>query len=357
MKKYLLIIPLIALIVAILGCEKDILQKTTGTIPIIDRVTFNYSELNHSLFIAAAIDDPQGWDNLDSVIFNLYRIDTVTSISGTPFLNGKLCDDGPPRDIITHDGVFSYLIDSTELGSYEGYYRVYIQAYDLDGNVSDSSTATELVQANSAPELYLLSAPTSFEKWDTLKFYIRGTDIQGYDDMVGIYYSILRPDGYYGTDDSWFLRDDGILGDEKAGDGIFTVFHPSNPESRYQGLYIFYFFAEDYSGAMSDTIAIKITNPGVHITAPPSYATLHYNDILHIAWESAYISQVKVEYSLNANLPTADWVAVDTVAAALGNYDWVVPSLQSSNSCKVRVSDLSKPLRYDVNDYYLVIIP
>lgn len=356
MKKYFLLITIIALIVGLLDCEKNILEETTGTIPTIESITLNYSELNHSLFIAAEIDDPQGLGNLDSVVFNLYRIDAITALSGTLFLSGELTDGGPPRDIITHDGVFSYLIDSTELGSYEGYYRVSIQAYDLDGNVSDSSTATELVQANTPPQIYLLSAPTSFEKWDTLKFYLRVTDLQGYDDIATVPYSILRPDGQY-FNRYFELNDDGVGGDEEAGDGIFTVFQPSNPESRYQGLYTFYFFAEDYSGAMSDTLTVKITNPGIHITAPSTSVTLHYGDPLRIEWESAYISRVVIEYAFDANLVTPDWVAVDTVAAALGQYDWVVPSLQSSNSCKVRVSDLNKPLRSDVNDNYLVIIP
>ncbi|MCK9559923.1 MAG: hypothetical protein M0R44_05705 [Candidatus Marinimicrobia bacterium] len=354
MKKYLLLITIIALIVGLLDCEKNILEETTGTIPTIENITINYSELNHSLFITAEIDDPQGLGNLDSVVFNLYRIDAITALSGTLFMSGELTDGGPPRDIIIHDGVFSYLIDSTELGSYEGYYRVFIQAYDLDGNVSESSTATELVQTNTRPEIYLLSDQTNFEKWDTLYFYVRVTDLQGYQDIAGVYYGILQPDNAYLT---FYMRDDGEIPDDNAEDGVFSAYASKNPESTLQGLYTFYFYAKDFSGAMSDTVTVKITNPGIHITAPSTSVTLHYGNTLRIEWESAYISRVVIEYAFDANLVTPDWVAVDTVAAALGQYDWVVPSLQSSNSCKVRVSDLNKPLRSDVNDNYLVIIP
>jgi len=336
-------------------CENNAVEQTTETIPEIKALTLNYSELNHSLFIAAEVEDAQGWENIDSVTFTLYQISTAAYLTGTLFLSGNLTDDGPPRDIITRDGVFSYLIDSTELGSYEGYYRVYVTAFDTDGNVSESTTGTELVQANSAPELYLLSAPTSFEKGDTLKFYFRVTDLQGYDDIAAVPYSILCPDDVY-FDRYYTLNDAGVSGDEVAGDGIFTIFQPTNPESILQGLYYFYFFAEDYSGAMSDTITVKITNPGVHITAPASTETLHFGNTMQITWESAYISQVKVEYAFNANLSLPDWVAADTVVAALGKYNWTVPSTQVTNYCKVRVSDLTNSARYDVNDDYLVIV-
>ncbi|HRS91712.1 MAG TPA: hypothetical protein P5028_06650, partial [Candidatus Marinimicrobia bacterium] len=169
--KRIIIAALFITILTLWTCENQSIVETVEPTPIIENLTLHYSELNHSLFIAAKVEDAQGWDNLDSVVFNLYRINTIDSMNGILFKSGKLSDDGPPRDIITQDGVFSYLIDSTELGSYEGYYRVFVQAYDADGNVSDSATATELVQANSPPEIFLLSAPTTFEKWDTLKFY------------------------------------------------------------------------------------------------------------------------------------------------------------------------------------------
>lgn len=353
--KRTLISGLLLIIIGLWSCGKNSVEQTTETVPEIKALTLNYSELNHSLFIAAEVEDAQGWENIDSVTFTLYQISTTAYLTGTLFLSGNLTDDGPPRDIITQDGVFSYLIDSTELGSYEGYYRVYATAYDTDGNISEAVTETGLVQANSSPELYLLSAPTSFEKGDTLKFYFRVTDLQGYDDIAAVPYSILRPDGVL-YDRYYTLNDAGVSGDEVAGDGIFTIFQPTNPASKLQGLYFFYIFAEDYSGAMSDTVTVKITNPGVHITAPASAETLHFGDNMQITWESAYINQVKVEYSFNADLSSPDWVAADTVVAALGKYNWTVPSTQVTNYCKVRVSDLTTSARYDVNDDYLVIV-
>jgi len=346
------------LLLAMLGlwsCANDSPEQSSDPIPKVTSVTLNYSEVNRSLFIAAQVADAQGWENVDSVTFNLYRVGASDSLTGELYLSGNLVDDGPPRDIITRDGVFSYLIDSTELGSYEGYYRVYITAYDIDGNLSESDTATELVQSNSAPELYLIDVPNTFEKGDTLKFYFRVTDIQGYDDIAHVWYSILRPDDVY-LPMFYTLNDNGVAGDEKAGDGLFTIFQPTNPASILQGLYYFYFYADDYSGAMSDTITVKITNPGIHITAPESAVTLHFGDTLQIAWESAYITQVKIEYAFDANVSSPNWIAADTLLAALKKYDWIVPSTQVTNYCKVRVSDLTTPKRYDVNDNYLVIV-
>jgi len=356
MKRIIIALSLPLIIATFWRCESNSLEKSAETNPVIKNVTFSYSELNKSLFIAAAVTDPQGWENIDSVAFTLYQIDTVSSETGQLFLSGRLSDDGPPADIITQDGVFSYLIDSAGLGGYEGYYRGNVRAYDADGNLSDSVTATELVQANSPPDVFILSAPTTFEKGDTLKFYARVSDLQGYDDIAAVPYSILRPDGEY-FNRFFSLHDDGVNGDELARDGIFTVFQPSNANSVLQGLYVFYFFAQDYSGAISDTIKVRITNPGVHVTEPAYSSTLHYGDNLHIAWESAYISQVKLEYSYNANISAPTWNTIATVVAALGEYNWVVPSGSTTNYCKIRVSDITTSKRNDVNDNYLVIAP
>lgn len=330
------------------------------TDPVIEAVTLNYSQLNKSLFIAAEVFDPQGVESIDSVIYYLFRRDSIQSDNETLFRSGRLYDIGPPLDIIRYDGVFSYLIDSTQLANNEGYYRVSVQAFDEDGNSSSIEEQETLVSPNSPPALYPLEIPRSFEKGDFVVFKIRVSDPQGYQDIAAVLFTVLRPDGTYRTDPSFFLSDAGPAsggwGDEIAGDGIFTTTIPTNANSHLQGDFTFYFYAEDIHGAVSDTLRRVLTNPGVHLTAPDNAITLTYNQTYTIEWESAYVNQVTIQYTTNANAATPEYTTITTTAAVLGAYEWTVPAVRSSE-CKVKIFDPSNPRRFDVSDNNFSISP
>jgi len=317
-------------------------QKTApSSNPVIENVTLHYSQLNKSLFISSEVTDPQGWETIDSVVFYLYRKDSVNSVEEPLFLTGQLVDVGPPLDIINRDDVFSYLVDSTTLADNDGYYRITVQAFDCDGNSSDIETESERVAPNSPPEIFPLSVSDSFEKGDTLIFKLRITDQQGSQDIASATYSVLRPDGEFISDPSFYLSDTGPAGDygdQYANDGVYTVYQPSNPNSKLQGLYIFYFVAKDIHGATSDTLKANITNPGITLLSPNYSDTLYTTHTYRIEWKSAYISNVKLEYTTNNNATTPSYQNIATVTASTGYYDWSVPNASSSH-CKVRISD------------------
>jgi len=338
-------------------------QKTApSSDPVIESVTLHYYQLNKTLFISAEVTDPQGWETIDSVLFYLYRKDSVDSGEEALFRSGQLIDIGPPLDIINRDDVYSYLIDSTTLADNDGYYRVTVQAFDNDGNFSDIETASELVAPNSPPEIFLIEAPNSFEKGDFVRFKVRATDPQGKDDISYVTFSVLKPDGNYQSGDTsgWYMLDTGPLsglwGDEIANDGIYTITFQTNLHSELQGDFTFYFFSEDIHGAVSDIIEKKITNPGVTLRSPIYSDTLRSTYIYRIKWESAYISNVKLEYTINANDVIPIYRDIATVPASTGFYDWTVPYSTSSH-CKVRISDPANPNRYDVSDNEFQIIP
>lgn len=335
-------------------------QKTSpSSDPVIENVTLHYSQLNISLFISSEVTDPQGWETIDSVVFYLYRKDSVDSANEYLFLTGQLVDVGPPMDIIDRDDVFSYLVDSTTLADNDGYYRVTVQAFDSDGNSSDIETKSELVAPNSPPEIFPLSVPDSFEKGDTLIFKLRITDQQGSQDIASVTYSVFRPDNEFISDPSFYLSDAGPAGgygDQYANDGVYTVYQSSNPDSKLQGLYIFYFVAKDIHGATGDTLKANITNPGVTLISPNYSDTLYTTHTYPIEWESAYISRLKLEYTTNANADTPSYRNIETVTASTGYYDWSVPDASSSH-CKVRISDPDNSNRFDVSDNEFTIIP
>jgi len=350
---------LIGILLTTVACVKTT-HEDLRTDPVIETVTLNYSQLNKSLFIAAEVFDPQGIETIDSVVYYLFRRDSIQSASEDLFRTGKLYDIGPPPDIISLDGVFSYLIDSTQLANNEGYYRVRVQAFDEDGNSSSIEEQEALVFPNSPPVLYPLEIPRSFEKGEFVIFKIRVTDPQGYQDIAAVLFTVLQPNGTYMTDPSFFLSDAGPAsggwGDEIAGDGIFTTTIPTKANSELQGDFVFYFYAEDLYGAVSDTLRRVLTNPGVHLLAPSDAVALTFNQKYIIRWESAYVNQVTVQYTTNANAATPEYTTITTTAAALGAYEWTVPAIRSSE-CKIKIFDPSNPRRYDVSDNNFSISP
>jgi len=335
-------------------------QKTApSSDPVIESVTLNYSQSNKSLFISAEVIDPQGSEDLDSVYYTLSWKDTTKSASYSVVGSGALFDDGTHWDIIEKDGVYSCLIDSVDLAYHYGYFQVTIQAIDVNGNESDLNIKETEVLPNEPPEIFPLYVPDSFEKGDTLTFKLRITDQQGSQDIASVTYSVFRPDNEFISDPSFYLNDAGPAGgygDQYANDGVYTVYQPSNPNSKLQGLYIFYFVAKDIHGAISDTLKASVMNPGVTLTSPDYADTLYTNQTYRIKWESAYISRLKIEYTTNANAGTPSYQNIETVTASTGYYDWEVPYSLSAY-CKVRISDPDNPNRFDISDNEFTIIP
>jgi hypothetical protein len=338
------------------NCERNPTQSSNRTFPEIKSLTLNYSQVTKTLFIGAEINDPQGWNDIDRVEFRLLRISSATATSGTLFLPGNLRDDGTFGDIIRQDGVFSYLVPANLFIGNEGYYRVEVIAYDIASHQSDQVAQTVLVQANTPPTLFLLEAPSTFEKGDTLKFRLRVSDLQGYDDIASVIYTVRQPTGSIVAHTSFVLRDDGAFGDNVAGDGIFTVWQPSNSQSKLQGLFTFNFFARDIHNATSDTLKVNVRNPGVTVTYPDAKDTLLAGSTITITWQSAYIDQVKIEYTTNANSSNPAYNLITTMPAAVGCYDWNVP-VGTFEHCRVKITDTTNPRRTDTSDQEFIIKP
>lgn len=337
-------------------CERNPVQSQNRTSPEIAYLTLNYSQITKTLFIAAKIVDPQGWDDIDSVVFRLLRVASATATSGTLFLQANLHDDGTQGDIIRQDGVFSYLVPANQFNGNEGYYRVEVLAYDAASHQSSQVAQNVLVQANTPPTLFLLEAPSAFEKGDTLKFRIRVADLQGYGDIAGVMYTVRQPTGNIVSHSSFVLRDDGAFGDDVAADGVFTVWQPSNAQSKLQGLFTFNFFARDIHNAISDTLKVNVRNPGVTVTYPDTKDTLLAGSTATITWQSAYIDQVKIEYTTNANAANPTYTLITTMPAAVGRYDWNVP-VGTFEHCKVKITDTTNPRRTDTSDQEFIIKP
>ena len=338
-------------------CNFDNTEK--NSCPFIENNSLNYSIWYNTIFITAKVRDFQE-DSLSPNVtlrFSLYK-------PSNAFFDSILFDDGTNGDIIESDNFYSFLVDSPMVES-AGLYKVEITMFDTCGMELGFISDTVRKRDNYPPEIYLLEAPDTLEKGDTALFRIRASDPQGLDDISSITYTVKLPDGEFRFNRLWFLSDSGKCGsdsdeygDRHEGDGIFTMRQPFDREGKLQGKYIFSFVAKDYHGATSDTLTVIIIKPGVTLIHPNFTDTLHYGNTLTIEWESAYISKLKLEYTMNSNesSPSFERIA-DDVSASKGSYDWIIPSVRPSDFCKIRVYDKQQLSRYDLSDNPFSIKP
>lgn len=91
--------------------------------------------------------------------------------------------------------------------------------------------------------------------------------------------------------------------------------------------------------------------PAVSVLYPNGGETLEIGKIEVIKWSSTNISNVKLEYSINAG---SSWISIITVAASSGTYSWTVPNVNST-LCKIRITNTANTSLYDVSDSVFVI--
>ena len=79
-----------------------------------------------------------------------------------------------------------------------------------------------------------------------------------------------------------------------------------------------------------------------------------------IKWSSRGVTNVKIEYTTDFNVSidsTTRWTVIaSSIPAANGSYSWNVPNLTSGASGRIRISDVTNPLVYDINDNAFTII-
>lgn len=119
-----------------------------------------------------------------------------------------------------------------------------------------------------------------------------------------------------------------------------------------------------YSGAASDLGFSDISTPGNPMTAtvllgsvikvltPNGVEEWLSGEQDSLYWESTNITNLKFDYSLDNG---ATWTTVvGSMPASLGAYVWTIPDT-TSDSCLVRLSDVSNPFAFDTNDSTFVI--
>ncbi len=102
---------------------------------------------------------------------------------------------------------------------------------------------------------------------------------------------------------------------------------------------------------ISTNVFSIVETPAVKIIYPNGGESIGVGKTEVIKWSSNNVSNVKLEYSINAG---TSWTTIATSSASTGNYNWTVPNINST-LCKIRVSDTARPGLSDVSDSVFTI--
>lgn len=265
----------VLLLSLLLGCEDKefAVSDLQGSPPFVGSVSLSPDSTNIdtqipldgmytvTTVVGAGVTDPEGSNNLATVVANVIRPNSSTSI-----LTVDLHDDGVSPDLIANDGLYSASIQYRVTRPQAGRYRIQISATDksrLRSNLADRSFF--VARNNARPGLFGLIAP------DTVTIPVGGallvhmtisaSDSDGIADVREVFFRSLTSTN---PDFRFFLKDDGgtdpisppffqTSGDSVAGDGRYSVLIPLNDGPNVRRTNIFAFQAFDSFGDSSGT--------------------------------------------------------------------------------------------------------
>jgi hypothetical protein len=177
---------------------------------------------------------------------------------------GALLDDGQGPDQSRGDGLFtakaSFQIRRVQVGKYV----VEVNAESPDGFRSNAIISPLVVfRGNHPPTISELVAPDSIKLGNlsqVLLLTARTSDPDGLGDVAKVVFNSYKPDSSASGGNPFVMYDDGLAvhGDEKAGDGIFSL-RISLPPNTQTGTYRFEFQAFDRSNDSSTVLIRRIT--------------------------------------------------------------------------------------------------
>jgi hypothetical protein len=173
-------------------------------------------------------------------------------------------DDGTAGDQTRGDGIYtaktSVRIHRVEIGVFK------VEVVALGSNGSRSNTILlplTVFRGNHAPLVVLFEAPDTLQlknETQLLTLRVRTSDEDGHADVTRVIFNSYRPDGTPSSGNPFQMYDDGgsIHGDEKAGDGIYSLIIELPPTTQ-TGTYRFEFQAFDRSNIASSTLFHSVT--------------------------------------------------------------------------------------------------
>jgi hypothetical protein len=226
-------------------------------IPVIDKVNMNLNwNLANTSYnkVEAKIIDPQGTENIDSVIVR------ISNPMGEILLSDQLYDDGAyyhtnDGDVIAGDGVFSNRFDAaTDIGKTTGEYQVEIQVFNSEGNQSEvSNTVINLGYSYTVEFIDIQKPDTLISGIDAAYLYVALMHPEGLQAIESLSFNLYENNTTYllKTIDMFNDGDFENTGDIIAADSIFSFKMDSAFAAGFKGLYDLEFAVTDEFGAIT----------------------------------------------------------------------------------------------------------
>ena len=227
-------------------------------VPVIQRVNapeIVNANVNPHVLITAGVSDPQGLADLQLVQFRIFQ----PGGQEAPDSPQIMFDDGSAGDVVAGDGIFSGTY-SLPNGNSPIDLKLVFEARDQSQNLSRQVEHTLTVAFDDAPYISNLVAPSqaSIDPQNDLKILItlKVKDPQGLADIDTVQFRSFLPSGQEANNSPIQLFDtgDGDVGDDEAGDGVFSrfIFLPSQGVT--PGNYRFVFQVRDKANLLSNII-------------------------------------------------------------------------------------------------------
>ena len=256
----------IFMLIIIISCEK--VETVVDPYPI-SEVDFYFLQASNKLYISTKALKRYQNSSLDSIMV-LWQGTSVSNTADTL----RLLDNGTYGDLISKDDVFSRKINNSSLSlkniipsdvKNDSIFLSILGLYDNKELVLSSS----FILGNFRPKLGSIFVPDTVIKpssnqddniINTVKFSITAVvkDLNGLDDIKRVFFRSYHVglDSMMNNGNPILLYDDGIVdvsGDQQKGNGEFTR-TISMTEKATSGTYHWFFEAQDFSNAYSDTI-------------------------------------------------------------------------------------------------------
>jgi hypothetical protein len=106
--------------------------------------------------------------------------------------------------------------------------------------------------------------------------------------------------------------------------------------------------SDQYNPNIFDVSDATFTISNLRVVYPNGNEFLQARKTYKIRWQSDYIDNVKIEYSLNAG---GQWnVIVNSTSASSGEYEWRIPDGSFTNEARIKISSVSNPNTFDISD-------
>ncbi|MGQ9851866.1 MAG: hypothetical protein ACUVTG_00510 [Candidatus Oleimicrobiaceae bacterium] len=209
------------------------------------------SVLNRSQWypVQAVVADPQGVADVRFVLMTWY-VQALAAGTDTLWDDGASLHPGD-GDEIARDGIFSQRLRWTSAQSGAEAMSIEFRAVDQGGHWSEAVVKNVLVRANSHPEIVHLSVPDSLPSGfqGTKLLYADVFDSQGVGDVRAVDFRAWQGGAWAFAGP---LVDEGTQGDERAGDGRFSLAVQASFAAGKMGAYQLVFVATDLGGAQSN---------------------------------------------------------------------------------------------------------